>query len=1188
MPKFRSLSTLLFLTVAALAISTILPSAEGQTLASTASFSGSVSDSSGARVANANVTLSSPEKGITRVFKTDAEGNFSFSLLPAASYTLTVQAAGFKTFKQEGITLEVGQSATQSVALTIGSTEQIEVTAVAPLLQTDNANIGAEISTKQITELPLNLRNVFNFVELNSSVNNLSQRQTISSGGQQGSADQDVSFFNFGGGYFGTTAFLLDGSWDASEGWGGVIYVPSPDNVQEFKVQQNTFSAQYGWSTGNVINVVTKSGGNRLHGDVYDYLRNGALDANNYFNNLGHNPRPNSHRNQFGVAIGGPVYIPGVYKQTNKTFFFFNFEGHRDHNAGQYAGTVPISAFRTGDFSALLGAQVGTDALCRPVLAGQLYDPYTTQKVKATCAVGTTIKVGDTVYIRNPIAGNNLANATNGINPIGQKLVNYYPASLSNLLSNNWSASGLQADYSDEYSGRIDHNFSDKTRLYGRYSYKKEYKDEEAAFYGASDPAGPGQRNPNNRWNVGIGLSQVFTPTFTMSVNLGGMKWVEGNDVQSHGFKASSLGLPSFIDTYSPQFPIIGVANYLPEGPVAGAGQGAFPRAAVSGSVDFVKVRGAHQLSFGYMGIATDENGGRFHFTPFNFNNLFTSGPDPTAPTSGTGDSIASMVLGLPASGNTGIAISEVSRTWFHGVYLQDDWKATRKLTLNLGIRWEVQRPVTDRYNRQAWFDYKATNPIGSAVGQTYLGEQQFASSGNRGLFNTNYKNFAPRIGFAYQLMPKLVMRGGYGVFYPPSYRGTGPAPGFSSDTPYVASNDGGLTPANSLSTAFSGGLVPVSGSSLGGLTNVGFGVTAVSRNRKTYYDQQWTFGVQYAPTTSDVLDITYVGNHGVHVDASGLNLNQLDPKYFSMGNALLNQVPNPFFHHITSSGCSLDQATIAQGQLLRPYPEFCDITENQDPAGGSHYNALDVNYTHRVSQGLTLLASYTFSKFIDNVGGPENWASASANFSENIRNVYNLAAEKSVDATDTPHSFVLSYVYELPVGKGRKFGSGMNAVANAIVGGWQTSGTLTLKEGFPLTIGSSGNGLNYFGAGQHVDVVGDYHVSNPSRTAWFNNLQPPGPPSGWAFQPAAAWTLGNAPRYFSDLRAPGYRNFDISIQKYFPIEERFRFQFRLDMFNTFNHTNYYSPNESMGPGFGTITSAWTPRQMQAALKFYW
>jgi hypothetical protein len=1179
MRTFRSLSPPLLLAFGLFAIGAAVPFAQGQTLASTASLSGAVSDSSGARIANANVVLSSPEKGITRSFKADATGNFSFSFLPAGIYTLTVQAAGFKTFKQEGITLEVGQSASQIVTMNIGSTEQIEVTAAPPLLQTDNANISAEISTKQVTELPLNLRNVFNFVQLNSSVNNLSQRQTISSGGQQGSADQDVSFFNFGGGYFGTTAFLLDGAWDASEGWGGVIYVPSPDNVQEFKVQQNTFTAQYGWSTGNVINVVTKSGGSRLHGDVYDYLRNGALDANNYFNNLNGLPRPNSHRNQFGVAVGGPVYIPGVYKQTDKTFFFFNFEGHRDHNAGQLSGTVPLPAFRNGDFSALLGPQVGTDALGRPVLTGQLYDPFSTR------ALGSG-------FIRDPIPGNNLATYVSPftgaslINPIGQKLVNFYPTPLHNVLANNWSATGLQADYSDEYSGRIDHNFSDKARIYGRYSYKKQYKDEVAAFYGASDPAGPGQRNPNNRWNIGIGLSQVFTPTFTMSVNLGGMKWTEGNDVQSHGFKASSLGLPSFIDTYSPQFPIITVSSYLPEGPVAGAGQGAFPRAASSGSVDFVKVRGAHQLSFGYMGIATDENGGRFHFTTFNFNNVFTSGPDPQNATAGTGDSIASMLMGLSTSSgcqggacNTGIAISNVSRTWFHGLYLQDDWKATRKLTLNLGIRWEVQRAITDRFDRQAWFDYKATNPISSAVGQTYTGELQFASSGKRGLFDTNYKNFAPRIGFAYQVLPKLVMRGGYGIFYPPSYRGLGPAPGFSSDTPYVDSNNGGLNPANTLSTAFSGGLVPVVGNALDGLTNVGFSVNAVSRNRKTYYFEQWMYGFQYAPTPNDVIDFTYVGNHGVHVNASSLNLNHLDPKFFSMGNALTNLVPNPFVGHITASGCSLDQSMIPQGQLLRPHPEFCDINELQDPRGASHYNALDVNYTHRVSQGLTMLASYTFSKFIDNVGGPENWASASANFSENIRNVYNLAAEKSVDATDTPHSFVLSYVYELPVGKGKKFGGGMNGVLNTILGNWQTSGTLTLKQGFPLTITSAGNGLDYFGVGQHVDVVGDPHVAHPSRTEWFNTS---------AFAIAQPWTLGNAPRYFSDLRAPSYKTWDLSIQKYFPIEERFRFQFRLDMFNALNHTNFYSPNTFMGGGFGTITSAWTPRQMQAALKFYW
>jgi hypothetical protein len=1183
MRRFRSLSLPLLLAFGVFAISPVVPVAQGQTLASTAFLSGSVSDSSGARIANANVVLSSPEKGIARAFKTDAEGNFSFALLPAGNYTLTASAPGFKTFKQQDITLGVGQSASQSITLNVGLTEQIEVTAAPPLLQTDNANIGAEISSKQVTELPLNLRNVFNFVQLNSSVNNLSQQQTIQSGGEQGTADQDVSFFNFGGGYFGTTAFLLDGVWDTSTGWGGVIYVPSPDNVQEFKVQQNSFSAQYGWSTGNVVNVITKSGGSGLHGNAYDYLRNGKLDANYYFNAIHGQPKQNSHRNQFGVSLGGPVYIPGVYKQHDKTFFFFNYEGHRQNDPlTADVNTVPIPAFRNGDFSALLGSQIGMDALGRPIRAGQIYDPFSTRPITAGQVDPVTgLTASSSGFIRDPIAGNNITNSKNGIDPVGQQLVNFYPDPINNQVVNNWTAAGLGGNNSDEYSGRVDHNFSDRTRIYGRFSYKRQFKDVSPAYFGSDNPAGPGQRNPNNRWSVALGISEVFSPTFTMSVNLGGMKWVEGNVMQSAGFKPSSLGFPAFVDQSSAQFPVITPAGYLSLGPLQGAGTAEFPRSAESGTVDFVKVQGKHQLSFGYMGVAIDENGGRIAPTSFSFNNLFSAGPDPTNPTVNTGDPIASMLLGTPASGGTGVNVSNVARTWLHGLYLQDDWRATRKLTLNLGLRWEVQLPMTDRFDRLATFDYSAVNPISSAVGQNYLGQLEFASSGHRGQYDTNYKHFAPRVGFAYQLLSKLVLRGGYGVFFPNQYLNSPQIVGFSSSTPYVASLDGGISPCAgcTLSNAFPNGPVPIVGKALGGLTNVGFSTNAVSRTRKTYYDQQWMFGLQYAPTANDAVDVTYVGNHNVHTLASGLNLNQLDPKFFTMGNALLNQVPNPFFGHITSSGCGLDQPTIPQGQLLRPRPEFCDINEIQDPAGNSHYNALSINYTHRVSQGLTLLASYTFSKFLDNVGGPETWANASANFSENIRNVYNLAAEKSVDATDIPHSFVLSYVYELPVGRGRRFGGGMGGVLNAIVGNWQTSGIATFKQGFPLTITSSGNGLNYFGAGQHVDVIGDYHVSNQSIYQWFNPA---------AFQVAAPWSLGNAPRYFADLRSPGYNNWDMSIQKYFPIRESVRFQFRLDMFNAFNHVNFYKPNTFMGPGFGTINAAWGPRQMQAALKLYW
>ena len=1184
MSKLRNISLLLLPAVAIFVVGTALPTAHAQTLASSASFSGSVADPSGARVANATVTLTNAEKGITRTFKTTDEGNFSFSLLPAGTYVLTVEAAGFKTFKQQALTLEVGQSASEEIALTIGSSEQVLVTEAAPLLQTDNANLGSEVSTKQVTELPLNLRNVFNFVELNSSVNN-SQRQLIETGGSQGTADQDVSFFNFGGGYFGTTAFLLDGAWDSIGSWGGVIYVPSPDNVQEFKVQQHSFTSQYGWSTGNVINVVTKSGGSSLHGSAYEYLRNGKLDANYFFNGINGTPKPNSHRNQFGVALGGPVYIPGVYKQRDKTFFFFNYEGHRENDPlTSDLNTVPIPAFRTGDFSALLGGNIGTDALCRPVLSGQVYDPFTTRQVTASCAVPNSnpakaIAVGQTVWIRDPIAGNNLATALNGIDPVGQKLINFYPQPINNQLSANWIAAGLGANNSNEYSARIDHNLSDRTRLYGRYSYKKEFKDESPAYFGADNPAGPGQRNPNNRYNIAFGMSHVFTPTLTMSGNLGLMHWVEGNDMQSKGFKVSSLGLPAVIDPVSPQFPVIAATGYKGEGPQQGAGQGAFPRAAATGSLDFVKVNGRHQVSFGYMAVALTENGGRFHPTQFNFDNVFTAGPDPNNLTAGTGNSMASLLLGAAASGGTGVAVSQISRQWLHGMYLQDDWKATRKLTLNLGIRWEIPRPLTDRLDRLARFDYKAVNPISTAVGQNYLGQLVFADSDNRGQYGGSYKEFAPRIGFAYELMPKVVMRGGYGVFFPRQFPGTPIIPGFASDTPYVASTNG-ISPCSgcSLRNAFSGGLVPVVGKAQGGLTNVGFDVNAVSANRKTYYTEQWSYGFQYAPTTKDVLELSYVGNHSVRVVTSGMNLNQLDPKYFSMGSALDTLVTNPFFGHITSSGCGLDQPTVQQGQLLRPYPEFCNVNENLIPRGDGSYNALDLNYTHRAARGLTLLASYTFSKFLDNVGGPTAWANTSGNFSENIRNVYNLAAEKSVDPNDITHGLVLSYVYELPVGKGKKFGSGMNSVVNAVVGGWQTSGIATFKGGFPLRI-NVGN-LNEFGVGQNVNVIGDYHVSKQTLTQWFNPT---------AFAQAQKLDLGNAPRYFSDLRAPGYKNVDLSIQKYFPVHEEVRFQFRLDMFNAFNHVNFYKPDTNFGSGtIGALSSAWGPRTMQAALKLYW
>ena len=661
----------------------------GQTQASSASFSGTIADPAGARIPNAKVTLSSPDKGISRVFTTDGSGHFSFRIVPPGNYDLTVETGGFKTYHQQGFALEVGQDATQDIVLEVGTAqEQVTVSGEAPILNTDNANVAAEISGKQVVELPLNLRNVFGLVTLNSSVNNGSQGQVVNGGGEQGTADQDISFFNFGGGFFGSSAFLLDGAWDTADGWGGVVYVPSVDAVQEFKIQTNSFTAQYGWSTGNVINVVTKSGSRSLHGDVYEFFRNDALDANGYFNNYSGLPRAALHRNQFGGSLGGPVYLPHVYRQRDKTFFFVLYEGLRQSNPATALDTVPTAAFRTGDLSALLGPQIGTDALGRPILSGQIYNPFSTRQI-GTSASGTPI------YIRDPIPGNNLSGL---IDPVAKAMLGYWPNPTNGLLANNFAASASAPTTSNEFTVRIDHNVTDLARLYGRFSIKHEEKQVSAPLYGANNPAGPGQVNPDNRYDVALGYSQVFSPTLTGSANFGYARWVEGNNVQSAGFKPSSLGLPATLDPNSAQFPVVGVTGESGLGPQSGAGQGVFPNNVGSFSVDLTKTHGNHTFSAGYMGVLSQELGGRIAPTIFNFDSGFTSGPDPNNPAGATGFGLGSFLLGAVAAnssagtgsgGNssTGIVTFPATSKYYNGVYLQDDWKVVPRLTLNLGIR---------------------------------------------------------------------------------------------------------------------------------------------------------------------------------------------------------------------------------------------------------------------------------------------------------------------------------------------------------------------------------------------------------------------------------------------------------------------------------------------------------------------
>jgi hypothetical protein len=1154
----------------------------GQSSQVTATLSGTVLDAAGSSVSGAKVTLTSSGLGISRTYTTDDSGLYTFTLLPPAVYTLEVEASGFKHYKQVGLELAAGRVAEQPVNLTVGAvTENIEVSSEVPLVNADNANISSDISARQVAGLPLNLRNVISLATLNSSVSNAAEEQVVGAPGISGTADQDVSFLNFGGTFFDTAEYLLDGTWDTRLDWGGVIYVPSVDDVQEFKIQTNAFTSQYGFSSGNVINVVTKSGSNAFHGDAYEFYRNSNADARYFFNN---GKQPAFHRNQYGATIGGPV-------RKNKTYFFAYYEGLRQATPATFVGTMPTTAERSGDFSALLGAPTGqTDALGRSIVSGAIYNPFSTRQITAGQLDPVTgLIANSTGYIRDPFPGNIIPPALMDTIAASIAAGSYWPTPTNGNLINNFTQAAAAAAHSDEYSGRIDNNFSDNDRVNVRWSQKFESKINSPTYYGASNPGGPGVTAPNNRYSVNVGYTHVFSPTFDVSLNLGVNRHVEQSTTQSFGYKSSDLGFPSFINSIAPSFPQIQPQSYAYLGAPVNLDNYIVPQTIWTDSIDFTKVHGKHTFAFGFMDVWARIDGGHYANTTLQFQTTSTAGPDPQLQTAGTGNGFASFLLGVGSgTDQTGFNQFPATDKNLLGWYLQDDWKLTRKLTLNLGLRYEIQTAPTERQNAQEYFNFSAVNPISTAVGFNVPGALVFNSSNNRGVYNTSYTNFAPRIGAAYQLRDKIVMRGGYGVFFVPNYYGQGPNIGYSQATPWVTTLNSGLNPSSTLSGNSTLGLpsafstqVPVTGNTLGGLTDVGFGLNPVTDNvRHSPYVQQWMLGLQYSFTPNDLLDISYVGNHGVHVLSQYLEWNELPVADLAMGNALNQMVPNPFFGHITSSGCGLNNPTVQQGQLLRPYPEYCSVTEAQPSVGSSTYNALQATYTHRWHSGLELNVSYTYSKFMDNVQGASGWAFPGSGSS--VRNSYNLAAERSVDASDLTHSLVANYNYELPFGKDKQWGSGWNRPMNAVLGGWQWSGILTIHSGLPLSITPASNNTGGFGFNQRPNIVPRVSLTpqNQSINDWINPA---------AFAQPAPFTFGDSPRFLSNLRAPGFVNWDMGLQKWWKFTETKRFQFRFELFNAFNHPNFFEPDTNLGDAnFGTITSAYPARSLQFAGKFYW
>jgi hypothetical protein len=945
------------------------------------------------------------------------------------------------------------------------------------------------------------------------------------------------------------------------------------DAVQEYKVQTNNLGAEFANTGGGVVNVITKSGTNQFHGSGWEFFRTTGLTANDFFSNQADLPRAAFRYNQFGATLGGPIVKA-------KTFFFFAYEGIRWTQAGSAVGTLPTAAQRTGDFSSFYDSN------------GQvipIYDPFSTRP--------DPNNPGE--YIRTQYPGNKIP--ADKIDPVAATLLTYVPlpnqAGVPITGKNNYYLNFSSPTNENSFSLRIDHALSASQKLYGRYSIND--TDQPAPFlYGKSSPnflvSNPAAGDDVYReQQATIDYTNVITPKLVLDLNSSYVRYALTRLPGGFGVSPTVVGLPSYFDqlvsSYLPLFLVLNVSGYGVNGSLVGANgtlhKDAYPDLHEYGNLTYL--HGSHTLkagaSFGVIWNSTPKNA---VIRPnLAFDSGFTRGPDPLA-SNGSGDGLASFLAGAGQGSTPSGGPTQYLSSKYWGVYVQDDWRVTPKLTLNLGIRYDRNMPWIERFNRFTNWDPAATSPLQAPSLPSLTGGLVYPGTNGlpRGEFNTFNKEVGPRLGLAYSLNPKTVLRGGYGIFFAPLSGAGFNAPqaisGFSASTEWVGTLDG-VTPLNTLSNPFPNGFVTPTGSTQGLSTQFGQSVTAMLRNRTVSYAQQWNVDIQESLGRSFLLDIAYAGGRGVHLYAD-FYPNQLPDKYLSMGNALNAQVPNPFYGVITTG--SLSAPTVAQSQLLRPYPQFGDVTlSNGSFFGASSYNSLQVKLDRRFANGFGLTVAYTFSKLLDNIPSSESGFGAAPTNADLLQNFNDLRGERAYASFDIPQYFTFNGLYELPFGKNRKFFNN-SRLADSFIGGWQLNGITSFTSGYPQEVFESVNTLyNYNGPGVQR---ANWNGKNPSRSGkvssrlnnYFNVSD---------FSDPAPFTYGNSPRSLGNLRSPQFISTDLSGIKRIPIHDRVSAEFRAEAFNLFNHPVFGPPDTAMDDGATGIISSLVnnPRQIQLAVK---
>ncbi len=1080
-------------------------------------LTGTVQDEEGAGVAGASVTAIEVNTNVTTLARTNDDGAYTVTNIKPGLYNVTIEAAGFRRFQRAGVTLTTGERIRVDVALNVGSVEEVvTVSSDASLLRTETGSLGQVIPNRIIVELPLNGRNFLSLVALSPGV---AQPPPTSTG---------PSLPRIGGGRPRTNEYLFDGISALQPEPGQVVFFPIVDAIQEFKVEINSPSAEFGRFNGGVVNLTTKAGTNDFHGSAFEFFRNEVLNARNLFapatpDNL---KKPVFRRNQYGFVIGGPIV-------KDKTFFFGDFQGTRQIVGRTLFSTVPTLAQRQGIF------------------AQPIYDPATT---RARTGGG---------FVRDQFDNNRIP--LSRIDPVALQLLNRYP--LPNLpgTANNYRRTANERISQDQFDVRLDQRFSDHDQLFGRYSFFKD----------TSTPVTPLPDGSGNITTGTLGLQDtraqqiianyvhVFSTTLVNELRFGYSRRSVARNAQTQNTNASQSfsinGIPSnaaFGNTL-PTFTIAGLQQLG-----ASANTNSRFNTDVTQVFDSVNVQlGRHSTKYG-----VDFRRERLNVLQppqptgvFAFNTLGTNQPGIT----NTGNSFASFLLGQVQNFSIDLQRNAIRpRATILEFFAQDDYKAAPRLTLNLGLRYTLNFPSTEASDQGAILNLQ-TGLL------DYLGRNNYPDTARE----LHKLNFGPRLGIAYRLTDKTVLRSGLGITFIEQAGITTPftIPQFPFIQTVTQRSLDGINPAFVLSTGASVQPIPLTPTA-----GYGQGVFSVDRDLGSGYVTQWNVAAQRELRPNLVAEVAYAGSKITHVGIPDTNINQLTPAQLALGQTLLQQVPNPFFGQIPRSS-SLGDPTIPRAQLLRAFPQYTTVSLYRNNVGNTNYNSLQAKLEQRFSRGLSLLVAYTRSKLIDEASSVFDASILTgpvANFP--VADSFNRKLERDVSTGDIPNVFVASFTYELPFGKHRFFNFG--GISNNLLGGWSVTGVVTLQSGVPIAVTQATNFNAFAGFGtQRPNRVADPNLPAARQTtARFFDTS--------AFTIAPQFALGNSSR--NPVRGPHYHNADLAFIKRIRVGETRNLEFRTEIFNLPNTPPLSAPNGVAGsPAFGTITSAGDPRVVQFGAK---